>query len=73
MTSGRGGGKGSVRAGCGTAASAWGGGLPMWWAPLPGLLRHEPLQQGQLVHGAEFHGQSPWLHPTTIDMAVPQL
>ncbi len=45
----------------------------MWWAPLPGLLRHEPLQQGQLVHGAEFHGQSPWLHPTTIDMAVPQL
>lgn len=73
QTSGRRGGKGAVRARCGAAASAWGGGLPVWGSPLPGLLRHEPLQQGQLVHGAELHGQLSLLYLTaSVKMAAKQ-
>ena len=44
---------------CRRPAAARGGGLHRGRTPLPGLLRHEPLQQGQLVHGAEFHGADP--------------
>ena len=43
----------------------------MWRAPMPGLLWHEQVQQGQLVHGAELHGQSYLLHDnTTINMTA---
>ena len=74
MASGRGGCQGAVRGGCGAPAGAWPGGVPVWGPPLPGLLWHEPLQQGQLVHGAELHGLSlPLLLPKIMQSSKANL
>ncbi len=56
MIAGLGGGREDVPGGEGFPAKAWPSGLLVWRPPLPGLLRHEPLQQRQLEHGAEQHG-----------------
>ena len=57
LSAGRGRGQGAVGRRHNKAAYPWGGGVSVWGSPLPGLLWHESLQQGQLVHGAELYGK----------------
>ena len=53
---GQGAGRQPGRRDTGEPASTGRGGLPVRGSPLPGVLGHEPLQQGHLVAGPELHG-----------------